>query len=456
MIEISLSELAELLHCTTPITDPHIRGISHDTRHLLPGNLFIAIPGATYDGHHFIAAAQQKGASAAIVNRLVPDINIPQLIVKDTIEALGIISAHWRKQFTLPLIGVTGSNGKTTLKNMIKSILMAACDNHSEQVLATEGNLNNNIGLPLMLSRLTSQHRFGVLEMGMNHFNEIAYLTHLTQPLVVVINNAAESHLEGVKTVAGVAQAKGEIFQGLPPEGVAVLNKDDAHFDYWKDLIGTHSFLTFGSNKSADVYADINTTNPITIHTPQGQITLTLPLLGSHNIMNALAATAATLALHIPLTAIKQGLETVLPAPGRMRQFHLSDTIKIIDDTYNANPFSLQAAVKTLAGFEGTKIMVLGDMKELGDHAKQLHFDAGTIIKKLGIDYLFTYGDLSAETQKSFGENAFHFTDREHLIGTLKTYLKNNLTILIKGSRSMQMEKIVESLVPEKTLENIH
>ncbi|MBV8803118.1 MAG: UDP-N-acetylmuramoyl-tripeptide--D-alanyl-D-alanine ligase, partial [Gammaproteobacteria bacterium] len=311
MIKLSLAEISILLNCAKPKQDATIHGISKDTRSIMPGNLYIAIKGEQFDGHHFITDAAKKGASAALVTHHV-DANIPQIIVKDTIDALGQLSAYWRNRFSLPLIGVTGSNGKTTLKNMIASILKTACDNDANQVLATEGNLNNNIGLPLMLSRLDAKHKFGVLEMGMNHFNEISYLTHLTKPLIAVINNAAESHLEEVKNIAGVAKAKGEIFQGLPQNGIAILNHDDAYFNYWKGLVGTHTFLTFGMTSTADVYAKDKTYTEvstdgcaetlvsavsnrlITIHTPQGDMNITLPLLGTHNIMNALAATAAS------------------------------------------------------------------------------------------------------------------------------------------------------------------
>jgi UDP-N-acetylmuramoyl-tripeptide--D-alanyl-D-alanine ligase len=456
MIEMSLTEIAQILGCQSPKQDSAIHGVSRDTRHISPGNLYIAIQGERFDGHNFINEAAKQGATAALVSRKV-DAAIPQIIVPDTLAALGRLSAHWRQRFNIPFIGVTGSNGKTTLKNMIAAILTAACDNHAEQVLATEGNLNNNIGVPLMLLRLNSNHRYSVIEMGMNAFNEIAYLTKLTHPAVAVINNAAASHLAGVKNIAGVAQAKGEIFQGLSADGIAILNRDDDYFEYWRKLIGTHQYLSFGLNNPADIYADIGGNNQITIHTPRGKFTLTLPLLGLHNVMNALAATAATLAIDIDLTAIKQGLESVAPAPGRMHQFSLKNGAKIIDDTYNANPFSLHAAAQTLATLPGTTIVVLGDMKELGDDAEKMHFEAGVKMKKLGIHHLFTYGNLSAETQRGFGgETTQHFTDREQLYTALQPYLKPDVTALIKGSRSMQMEKIIQLIAPEKKLEHTH
>lgn len=456
MIKMSLSEAAKHLECTVPSSDLIFQGISTDTRTLVPGNLYVAIRGEQFDGHDFVAEALKKGASAALVSRQVNSA-IPQLVVNDTLAAFGKISQIWRQRFSIPIIGVTGSNGKTTLKNMIASILRAACHNDAAHVLATEGNLNNNIGVPIMLSRLNEQHRYAVIEMGMNHFGEIAYLTQLAQPQVAVINNAAEAHLEGLKDVAGVARAKGEIFLGLSKDGTAILNRDDGHFDYWRGLVeneNKHPFLTFGLQNTADVSATIHENQDITIKTPKGKIDVMLQLLGKHNVMNSLAATAAALAINIDLSVIKQGLENVHPAPGRMRSYFLPNGPRVIDDTYNANPFSLQAAVNTLATFSGEKVLVLGDMKELGPDAKQIHFAAGEKIRAAGIDYLFTFGDMTAATTEAFGKNAQHFTDRDKLISALQSHLKTGATILIKGSRSMRMEKVVAGIIPEKELEH--
>ncbi len=447
MIKMKLSELATPLTAHCHGQDTAFQGLSTDTRTITAGNLFIAIRGEQFDGHTFVIEAHKKGASAALVDHKI-EAPIPQIIVKDTIAALGKLSALWRNQFSLPLIGVTGSNGKTTLKNMLASILSAACQQDAALVLATEGNLNNNIGMPLMLARLNKNHRYAVIEMGMNHFGEIEYLTKLAKPTVTVITNAAQAHLEGVNDIAGVAKAKGEIFLGLDKKGIAILNRDDSYFDYWRDLVKQHQFLTFGLKNPADVTATISKNQMITLHTPKGNIEVALPLLGTHNVMNALAATAAALAINIDLSAIKHGLENISAAPGRMRQYFLKNNIRIIDDTYNANPSSLQAAVNTLATFDGKKILVLGDMKELGPKAKEMHFNTGQKIREAGIDYLFTFGNLSAATTEAFGENAQHFTEREKMFTALQPHLKNNATILIKGSRSMQMEKIVNYLVP--------
>src|SRR3990167_10611791 len=254
MIEMSLTEVQQILFNAGKFQPVVFKGISTDTRTLIAGNLFVAIEGDTFDGHDFIAETHQKGAVGLLVSHKVNS-PLPQIIVNDTVQALGALSASWRDRFSIPLIGITGSNGKTTLKNMVASILRAACHHDTTQVLATDGNLNNAIGLPLTLSRLNAKHHYAVIEMGMNHFGEIAYLTQLAKPTVAVINNAAAAHLEGLQSVAGVAKAKGEIFLGLSHEGVAILNRDDAHFDYWRGLIGDRRYISFGLTHPADVTA---------------------------------------------------------------------------------------------------------------------------------------------------------------------------------------------------------
>lgn len=444
MIKLTLSEIAKHLPNSTITQDSEFHGISRDTRHFSPQNLYVAIRGENFDGHQFVNDAFQKGASAALVDHPI-DCPIPQIIVKDTIAALGKISELWRSRFSIPFIGVTGSNGKTTLKNMIASILRAACGDES-YVLATEGNLNNNIGVPLMLARLNNKHRFAVIEMGMNHFGEIDYLTHLVKPRVAVINNAAAAHLEGLKDIAGVAKAKGEIFSGLTQDGVAILNRDDNFYEYWTTITPNHQHITFGLQHASDVYATFN--GEVTLYTPKGEIEIQLPLLGRHNVMNALAATAVTIALDVSLHSIKQGLENVKPAPGRLQLHVLSNGAKVIDDTYNANPSSMTAAIHTLAEMSGNKILVLGDMKELGTDTKTLHANIGKKALEEGINHLFTFGELTKETSTAFGKNAEHFTDRDQLIGALQNHLIKGNIILVKGSRSMAMEKIIARLLP--------
>jgi UDP-N-acetylmuramoyl-tripeptide--D-alanyl-D-alanine ligase len=459
MIHMTLLELATHLGVTESHPEVTFTGVSTDTRTIQPGNLFVAIVGEQFDGHQFVETAFQKGAAALLVSQPInPD--IPHILVNDTVDALGKMSSLWRNYFSLPIIGVTGSNGKTTLKNMIASILQAACHGDASQVLATKGNLNNYIGLPLTLLELNANHRYGVVEMGMNHLGEIAYLTQLAKPHIAVITNAAESHLEGLNDVAGVARAKGEIFLGLPKNGIAILNRDDVFFDYWRELDTEHRYWTFGLNHPADISAIIidhqATHQMITLLTPVGKMDVKLPLLGTHNVMNALAATAATLALNLDLMAIKTGLENMHPAPGRLNQHVLPTGVRIIDDTYNANPFSLNAAIHALSVFQGKKILVLGDMKELGPHAKDMHAAAGKSALSAGIDYLFTFGELSAAATESFGKNAQHFTDRDKLLQALLPLLQSGNTVLIKGSRSMKMEKVVAQLVPSEHLSQTH
>lgn len=449
MIEMTIAQLAALFELHEAPAGIEFKGISIDSRTLQPGNLFVAVPGEKFDGHDFVEEARKKGAVAALVSRKV-DSSLVQLQVPDSTLALGKMAAHWRDQFKLPIVAVTGSNGKTTLKNMITSIFTAACHGNDTDVLATQGNLNNHWGLPLTLARLGRHHQFAVIEMGMNHFGEIDYLTKLTRPNVAVITNAAAAHLEGVGSVEGVARAKAEIFNGLQATGAAILNRDDAFYHYWQKQAGNHPQISFGFSNDADVRATLHEAKHkqhMTLHTPKGDIDIHLPLLGKHNVANALAAAAAALAVNVDLKAIKSGLENIEPAKGRLQVHQLANGVNIIDDTYNANPFSLQAAVETLRSFEGKKILVLGDMRELGENAKSLHQTAGQTIKQSGIDYLFTYGELSSSASQAFGEGAYHFNEQEKLVNALKPFLHNTTTILVKGSRSMRMENVVAGLV---------
>ncbi len=448
MLQMTLKQAATILGLNpAEQSETTFTGVSIDTRTLTPGNLFVAIRGERVDGHAFLAQAAQQGASAALVEAPVAS-PLPQLVVPDVVAALGTLSAHWRQQFKLPVIAVTGSNGKTTVKNMIAAIMAAACHDDANHVLATQGTLNNHLGLPLTLSRLNALHQYAVIEMGMNHFGEIAYLTGLTHPDVAVITNAGPSHLEGVGDLAGVARAKGEIFEGLASNGLAILNRDDDFYTYWQKLIPNHRFLTFGQHPEANVRTS-SIGGQQRLHTPVGEIDVRLPLLGEHNILNMQAAAAACIAINIDLVAIKNGLEHLQPAPGRMQVHRLANDVTIIDDTYNANPLSLTAAIRVLNDFAGKKILVLADMKELGPDAKAIHLEMGEKIRASGIDYLFTYGELSAQTAQSFGDGAYHFNEQHKLLNALKPFLYNPTTILIKGSRSMHMEKVVLGLTTE-------
>lgn len=449
MINMKLAEAASILGLNAA-KDAEFTGISIDSRTTQPGNLFAATPGERVDGHDFVESARKQGAAAALVTRHVAS-EIPQLIVSDIVQALGQLGAAWRDKFDIPFIAVTGSNGKTTTKNMLASILKAACNGNEDEVLATKGTLNNHYGMPLTLARLNKKHRYAAIEMGMNHFGEIDYLTNLAKPTVAVITNAAAAHLEGVGDIAGVAKAKAEIFHGLPDYGIAILNKDDDFYSYWCEQNTKRKHISFGLSADADVSATLHENNEptqqMTVKTPAGTVDIKLPLLGRHNALNALAAIAASLAVQIDLSAIKTGLETMGSVPGRLHMLTLENGVNLIDDTYNANPFSLQAAVDTLATFPGKRILVLGDMGELGNDADSIHQTAGTQIRTAGIDYLFTYGKLSSKTASAFGDGAFHFNEQEKLINALKPFLHNTTTILVKGSRSMKMENVLAGLV---------
>jgi UDP-N-acetylmuramoyl-tripeptide--D-alanyl-D-alanine ligase len=453
MIKMTLAEAAQILgtKCSNP--DLIFIGISKDNRRDTAGTLYVALKGEQFDGHDFVRDALEKGAVAALVSRQL-DQDIPQLIVPDTQLALGALAKNWRNRFSLPLIGVTGSNGKTTSKNMIAAILTAACQGNTAAVLATQGNFNNAIGLPFTLFNLNEQQRYGVIEMGMNVPGEITYLTDISMPQAALLTNAAESHLQGVHDVAGVAREKGTIFTGLPESGVAVLNRDDNFYDYWRELVSGHNIISFGLDQAADVTAVIHPTastthQHITLQTPSGHIDVNLTLLGKHNVRNALGAAAAACAIGIDLAAIKTGLENTHPEQGRFTPHLLSNGVRIIDDTYNANPFSTHAAINTLATFSGKKILVLADMRELGSNEIALHQLTGERALAAGIDHLFTYGSLTAETSKAFGKNAAHFTDRAELVSALRPYLQSGTTVLVKGSRSMRMELIIAELLPD-------
>lgn len=454
MIQLTLQAAAFLtggtLHATHDPTATFC-GFSIDTRTLTKEQLFIALPGQHTDGHAFLEVAQQKGAALAMVTHPVKTV-LPQLIVADVVKAMGQLSHAWRKRFTIPFTAITGSNGKTTTKNCLANICIAACGDKAPHVLATEKSFNNHLGVPLTLARLNTTHRYAVLEMGMDHFGEIETLTHLAQPAVAIITNAANAHLEGVGgTIEGVARAKSEIFSGLTASGVAILNRDDTFFEYWIKKIDAHAHLSFGYHQNADIHVLthrlIDHTQQLTLQTPQGLLEIQLTLLGQHNVYNAMAATAAALALKIPLDAIQQGLQKTGSVPGRLHQHTLSNQVTLIDDTYNANPHSLQAAIQTLASFPNQKILIIGDMHGLGTQTQDWHRHIGQLAHTHHIDYLLTYGEWSQSASQQFGERAYHFTDQHTLIEAVRPLLKPHTTLLIKGSHVMQMEKIVAALM---------
>ncbi|MBS4095272.1 MAG: UDP-N-acetylmuramoyl-tripeptide--D-alanyl-D-alanine ligase, partial [Sulfuricella sp.] len=371
----------------------------------------------------------------------------PLLVVDDTRLALGRLARQWRLKINPAVLAITGSNGKTTVKEMSAAILRAAAG--PDAVLATAGNYNNDIGLPLTLLKLRAPHRYAVIEMGMNHPREIAYLTKLARADVALINNAHPAHLAGLGTVEAVARAKGEIFEGLAEHGSAIVNADDPHAELWRELAHQHKVVTFGLNSPAEVSADYRLDPDgswLKLSTPRGEIELVLHAPGLHNVRNALAATAAALALDVPLGRIAHGLESFTPVKGRLHAKPAVHGAQLIDDSYNANPGSVRAAIDTLAAWPGKRVLVLGDMGELGTSGPRLHGEIGAYAKQAGIDRLLALGELSIAAARSFGSGGQHFETIEDLLHEAENQLAPDVVMLVKGSRFMKMERVVISL----------
>ena len=440
---MSLAQSAQAVNGKMIGANVEFGSVTTDTRKAGEGDLFVALVGPHFDGHDFISQAKQAGVVAALVSRKV-DAELPYVIVDDTRIGLGKLAAFWRAQFEYPLVAVTGSNGKTTVKEMLASIFA-----QQGKPLSTEGNLNNDIGVPLTLFRLDSTHTAAIIEMGANHPGEIEYLSMLTQPTIALVNNAGEAHLEGFGSLEGVAEAKGEIYSGLSSHGVAVINVDDPYTYVWQELCEGKEYITFGLEKDADVMADYKMTYiglEACIRANKKSVEVLLPLMGRHNVMNALAATAVAVAAGIEFDVIVTGLQNMQPVSGRLElKQGLADS-RIIDDTYNANPASLRAGLSVLADFPGRHYLALGDMAELGDDAAQIHQQAGIEAKLQGVDKLYAVGELAKMAARGFAEGAIWFARQEEMIDALRQDLHEDVTLLIKGSRRMHMERVVEAL----------
>ena len=460
MTMMRLSEAARAIPAELRGTDCTFEAVSTDTRTLAPQTLFVALKGERYDGHDFLAQAAARQAAGALVqdsglrieDRGLSD-RLPLLVVENTRLALGTLAAYWRKKFSMPLVALTGSNGKTTVKEMLASILREAVAAESRaadpgsRVHATRGNLNNDIGVPLTLLELAPGHRYAVVEMGMNHAGEIRYLTRLAAPDVALITNAGPAHLEFFGSVEAIARAKGEIFEGLRPGGTAVINADDHHAGLWRELARDRHVVDFGLSRPAAVsarYALRYLESEIVVRTPQGEAQAVLKAPGLHNVRNALAASAAATALKVPAPAIARGLAGYAGIKGRLQRKSARRGATLIDDTYNANPESVRAAVEVLAQAPGARLLVLGDMGELGAGAARLHAEIGTLARRSGIERLLTLGELAAHAARAFGEGARHFTRTEDLLAEIESALAPGLTVLVKGSRFMHMERVVQ------------
>ena len=441
-----LSEVAATLNGRLVSADSRFNGVSIDSRAIAQGQLFIALTGPRFDGHDYLNEVAAKGAVAALVEREVPESALPQLVVKDTREALGQLGALNRAGYDKPVAAITGSSGKTTVKEMLACILRTR-----GPVLATKGNLNNDLGVPLTLLELTLEHTAAVIELGASRVGEIAYTVAMTKPRVAVLNNAGTAHVGEFGGPEKIVEAKGEIIEGLDADGVAVLNLDDKAFGIWQARAAGRKVLSFSlDNAQADFYAsalvrDARGCQGFKMHTPLGVEQVQLNLLGSHNVANALAAAAAAYALGVSLFGIKTGLEAVLPVKGRAVAQLTSTGLRIIDDTYNANPTSMCAAVDILAGFSGRTVLVLGDIGELGEWAEQGHREVGAYAADK-VSALYAVGPLMAHAVAAYGHQARHFANQADLIEALRTEHETNTTILIKGSRSAAMENVVAAL----------
>ena len=448
MIELSLQSCADAMGAQLIGGDVRFSSVSTDTRTLKHGDLFVALVGENYDAHEKIDSDVVRNASAVVVqNTLGKDVT--QLLVADTLVALGDIARQWRQFVRAPIIAITGSNGKTTVKEMTAAILR-----QRGEVFATRGNLNNEIGMPLSLLSTRDEHDYVVLELGANQGGEIEYLANIARPLVALVNNAGPAHLEGFGSLDGVANAKGEIYSGLLDSGIAIINVDDHYARQWRKIVGDKTIIGFGFDESADLRGQITARHELRITYRGESVLLALPFPGMHNVMNALAAAAAAIAVGALLGDVVAGLATVKPICGRLEFKSAICGAQLIDDSYNSNPASLRAALDVLcAGAGGSTWCLFGDMRELGQQAVSLHREMGAIAKRLGVDNLFAIGEFADATASGFGPGGRAFSSLEPLLDTLRQNLQKGDRVLVKGSRGARMERVVEALVGDNNIE---
>jgi UDP-N-acetylmuramoyl-tripeptide--D-alanyl-D-alanine ligase len=448
MISGRLSEVAHQLRGDLSGGDDSFHGLSTDTRTLESGQLFVALKGPHYNGNRFVEEAEKRGAAGALVSETYRG-GFPQIRVPDTLHSLGMIAALWRNRFDPIVVAVTGSVGKTTVKEMLNAIL-----SRHAPTLSTQRNLNNEIGVPLTLCCLAEQHRLAVIEMGANHAREIATLCEIAKPAIGVVTMAAASHLEGFGSVEGVARAKGELFEALGPDGTAIINADDSYAGLWREISTAGRTVFFGLGSTAEVTAkeiaacERNGDNlRFKLVTPEGTVPVTLPLPGKHNISNALAAAAAALSAGVSLEDIAGGLASMKSVSGRLEVIAGPDGSRLVNDTYNANPRSVRAALDYLTDLDGTAWAVLGDMGELGADTIELHGEVGDYARSLGIERLFGIGELSRETVRRFGSGGEHFADQDSLLDAIRSDLTGDVNLLVKGSRMMRLERVIAGLM---------
>ncbi len=452
-MQSSLFELAPWLKDAMVSGAAGFDGVSTDSRAVMPGNLFVALRGEHFDAHDFIDEVVTRGAVAVVVEQL-PASAVPALVVPDTRIALGEIARFWRDRFTMPVIGVTGSNGKTTVKEMIAAILTAA---FGENTIATRGNLNNDIGVPLTVLRLNEVCRAAVIELGMNHPGEIAVLAQIAQPTVALVNNAQREHQEFMASVAAVAAENGAVLSALADDGIAVFPADEEFTPLWRSLSGSRKTLTFGFSNDADVscsHAPNAFGSELQVSAAAEKFSISLAAAGVHNVRNALAAIACTLAIGIDIEAIRRGLQAFAPVSGRLQRKTARIGACVIDDTYNANPDSVRAAIDVLQQASTPRVLVLGDMGEVGADGPAYHREIGAYAHASGIEHLFTLGTLAADASAAFGDSARHFDALQDLLQALDELLTPQATVLIKGSRFMKMERVVRHLIQEHSQDN--
>jgi UDP-N-acetylmuramoyl-tripeptide--D-alanyl-D-alanine ligase len=443
----TLAQLTTSIDGARMTRDAAFEGVSTDSRSAPSGALFVALRGETFDAHDFLDQVVARNVAAVVVEKLPENFPLPALVVPDTLAALGRIGNAWRSQFAIPVIGVTGSNGKTTVKEMIASILAAAFG--IEARLATQGNLNNEIGVPLTVMRLTGAHKAAVVELGMNHPGEIARLAAIAAPTVALVNNAQREHQEFMHTVEAVARENGSVLAALPAQGVAVFPGDDEYTALWRELAGERAVLSFGLTDACDVRAAYTANTfgaELQVSAPQGQFGIRLSAAGEHNVRNALAACACALAAGIPVDAIVRGLEAFAPVSGRLQRKQAVNGATVIDDSYNANPDSVRAAIDVLAQAAAPRILVLGDMGEVGTQGPEFHEEIGAYAASRGIETVLVTGALARHMT---GAGAQHFEQFDDLLAALDKQLgsKSDATVLVKGSRFMKMERVVQHLV---------
>lgn len=440
MSSLSLQNCEQSLGGQLHGDDVLLSSFSTDTRSLDAGDTFIALSGPNHDAHDYVSAAEKAGANALIVERKV-DSELPQLVVPDARIALGALAQLWCELHQVPVVAITGSNGKTTVKEMVATILRQL-----GPVLATEGNLNNDVGVPLTLLKLRDRHQYAVVEMGANHVGEIGYLSGLAKPDVASITNVSSAHLEGFGSLERIAMAKSEIFSGMAKDAMAVINIDDRFAKQMSEAASHCRRVTFGHAEEASFRCG-TIKNKFTIRSHFGTLQPALALLGEHNRMNATAAAAIVSCLDVQIETIKAGLESMVAVPGRLQRRVSKAGATVIDDTYNANPASTKAAIKVLAEQTGEKVLVLGDMRELGDDEINLHAAIGNYAREAGIKRLYAVGGLAAHAAHAFGESGMSFTDKDQLLKELSNHHHRSTTFLIKGSRGSHMEEVVDGLM---------